>query len=280
MLIYLARPNDHAQGAEAVKFGVACAERALRNHQIAWYDPIKPFGSPMADPVACWSVNEAALKLADAALAIYPPGVPSTGTPMEIQTTHLAGKPVAVVGGNGSMQLMGMGVARYDWDDSADPIHTAIDYLKDAVHSRFSGQYSIKYVGDEAHEPRRGYPGDAGFDLIASEDRRIHVGNFVDVPCGISVELPYDCWAMITGRSSTLWKRQLLVHTSIIDQGYRGPIFAGTWNLGENVQLVEKGERIAQIIPMPLTSMMLTMRKVEQLNASVRGVQSFGSTGG
>lgn len=279
MLIYLARPNDHADGSDDVKFGVLAAERELRNQEIAWYDPIRPFGSPMADPTACYHVNEAALKEADGVIAIYPPGVPSTGTPMEIQTAHLAGKPVVVVGGNGSMQLMGMGMWRADWDGTADPVIAAIRYLKAAHQKRVSSQFQIQYVGGREHEPRRNMPGDAGFDLIVSEDVRVHVGNFVDIPCGVNVELPSDCWGMIVGRSSTLRKRQLLVNLGIIDQGYRGPLYAGVWNLGEAVCHVKQGERLAQLIPMPLTSAMLSLRRVAELTPSVRGSNGFGSTG-
>lgn len=279
MLIYLARPNDHSLGNDDVRFGIACAERTLRLRQLAWYDPIKPFGSPMADPIACYRVNEAARREADALLAIYPPGVASTGTPMEIQASHLDGKPVAVVGGNGSMQLMGMGVHQRDWDSTAEPIDESIEYLQSAASNRYSSAYQIKYTGEPEFEPRRGVPGDAGFDLICSQDTRVHIDQFVDVPCGIAIELPFDCWAMIVGRSSTLRRRRLLVNQAVIDQGYRGPLFAGVWNMGEEVALIRKGERVAQLIPMPLTSALLSVHRVEELNPSTRGVRAFGSTG-
>lgn len=278
-MIYLARPNDHASDNRDVEFGVACAARALREAEIAWYDPIAPFGSPMADPAACYRVNEAVLREADGLLAIYPPGVPSTGTPMEIQTGHLSGKPVAVVGGNGSMQLMGMGVFQLDWDKTALPIIQAVRWLTAAIKTQYANSMSIKWTGESEYEPRRGVTGDAGFDLIVSEDTRVHVGNFVDVPCGVSVELPYDCWALVVGRSSTLRRRRLLVNQAVIDQGYRGPIFAGVWNLGETVEKVAKGERIAQLIPMPLVSMNLSLHRVAELSPSIRGPAGFGSTG-
>lgn len=279
MLIYLARPNDHANGSDEVAFGVACAARTLRNQELAWYDPIAPFGSPMADPIGCYRVNEAALRESDACLAIYPPGVPSTGTPMEIMRAHESGKPTAVVGGNGSMQLLGMGVRQFDWDGTAGPVDAAIDWLKTVSATRYASTFQIKYVGDQQFEPKCAVPGDAGFDLICSKETRVHIDQFVDIPCGVSIELPYDCWGMIVGRSSTLRRRRLLVNQGIIDQGYRGPLFAGVWNLGEEVAIVEEGERIAQLIPMPLTSMMLSVVRVAELTPSLRGTKAFGSTG-
>jgi len=281
VLTYLAHPIDHvtADRVSPVKFGLDCAARALRVREIAWFDPALPFGSPMADPLACYRINEAARKEADNLLAIWPPDTPSTGTGMEIQSSVDEGKPVAVVGCNGSMQLEGMGIPQFDWDGTAGPIEQAIDYLKQSTHAKYSSSFQIKYTGDEAFAPRRGVAGDAGFDLVCSQDTRVHIDNFVDVPCGISIELPYDCWAMIVGRSSTLRKRRLLVNQGIIDQGYRGPLFAGVWNLGSEVVTVEKGERIAQLIPMPLTSLTLSPVRVAELNPSIRGSNGFGSTG-
>lgn len=279
MLLYLAHPIDHVVETDALKFGIACCARELRNREVAWYDPIAPFGSPMADPVGCYRINEAALRESDAVLALLPPGVPSTGTPMEIQRAVDLGKPVAVVGAAGSMQLAGMGVWRKDWEPDARVFEAAIAFLMEAADRRYSTGYQIRWTGSPEFAPKRGYPGDAGFDLVVSETTRVHIDHFVDIPCGINVELPHDCWGMITGRSSTLRRRRLLVNMGIIDQGYRGPLFAGVWNMGEEVVVVEEGERIAQLIPMPLTSMMLLPQRVEELSPSARGLKSFGSTG-
>lgn len=137
----------------------------------------------------------------------------------------------------------------------------------------------IRWTGDRTWQPSRKYEGDAGFDLYVSSTTQIPYDGFVDVPCGISVELPRDCWAMIVGRSSTVRERKLLVNTGIIDSGYRGPLFAGVWNLGEKATVVRQGERIAQLIPMPLTAARLPLHRVAELGPSDRGTSGFGSTG-
>jgi dUTP pyrophosphatase len=136
----------------------------------------------------------------------------------------------------------------------------------------------ILFVG-EGEEPTKAYAGDAGFDLYCSETTEIPHGHFRDVPCGISIELPPRVWIMITGRSSTLRNRQLLVTQGIIDNGYRGPIYAGVQNLGRLPAVVEKGERIAQMIPFELTAALLRFRRVQKLSESDRGDRGFGSTG-
>lgn len=127
--------------------------------------------------------------------------------------------------------------------------------------------------------PRRVYDDDAGLDLIVSESRWIEPGEFIDVPCGVSVELPSDVWALIIGRSSTLRKRHLMVAQGVIDPGYRGPLFTGVWNLGSDGHQVDEGERIGQLIILPNTTPLFEPTAVRTLSESRRGQAGFGSTG-
>lgn len=140
----------------------------------------------------------------------------------------------------------------------------------------------LAYVGGLGALPTRAHPGDAGFDLYTSEDTHIEPGQFVDVPCDLRIQLPVTMWALVVGRSSTLRKRGLLVPQGVIDSGYRGPIYAGCWNLGHQTVVVALGERIAQLIPLPLTAATLALRSVDQLdelNPGDRGEAGFGSSG-
>lgn len=134
-------------------------------------------------------------------------------------------------------------------------------------------------VSEGAEAPRRGYADDAGLDLVVSEARTIAPGEFVDIPCGVSVELPGWSFGMITGRSSTLRKRGLMVNQGIIDAGYRGPLFAGVWNLGDVDVKVEAGERIAQLLVLHNGTRLVEVEQVESLGEGSRGHNGFGSTG-
>lgn len=127
--------------------------------------------------------------------------------------------------------------------------------------------------------PTRAHRGDAGFDLYTSEPVVIPPRSFVDVPTAVSVQMPPNMWGQIVGRSSTLRRRQLLVNHGIIDQGYRGELFAGVWNLSDEPHAVEVGERLAQLILVPLTSASVALARVESLDESDRGSSGFGSTG-
>jgi dUTP pyrophosphatase len=129
-------------------------------------------------------------------------------------------------------------------------------------------------------KPRRVHDGDAGFDLVCAESVTVEPGEFVDIDCDLRVELPRGTWGLLTGRSSTLRRRGLLVAQGVIDQGYRGPLFAGVWNLtGEPVE-VSAGEHLAQLIPLPVLADSLVLMRVNgPLGESERGEQGFGSTG-
>jgi dUTP pyrophosphatase len=227
-------------------------------------------------------INRLALNNSDVVVAFLPRGVASIGVPMEIDRARAQGKPVLVFTDTRSYMLSMTGVdliGGYDDDD----LESGVKWLEeqerfDPGHSGYFGE--IRWVGDEEFQPRAGYADDAGLDLIVSEDTVIPPGEFRDVPCGVSVELPERTWAMITGRSSTLRKRRLLVSTGIIDTGYRGPLFAGVWNQDERLQVkVSKGDRIAQLILFANLTMRYPMVRADALNPSERGVAGFGSTG-
>lgn len=137
----------------------------------------------------------------------------------------------------------------------------------------------MKWTGPEELGPSRTFVGDAGFDLYVARDTRVPVDGFVDVDLGISVEMPPGTWAMLTGRSSTIRRRRLLVTQGIIDNGYRGPLYAGVQNFNEHCVDLERGERIAQLIPFQATATTITPYRVAQLSDTDRGTSGFGSTG-
>lgn len=127
--------------------------------------------------------------------------------------------------------------------------------------------------------PTRAYPTDAGLDLYVSEQVTIPPGGFRDVPAGISVELGESQWGLVTGRSSALRERGLLIHSGIIDSGYRGPLFAGAFNLSSEEVTLKAGERVAQFILMHNSTRFVDPIPVAQLNPSPRGTNGFGSSG-
>ena len=151
---------------------------------------------------------------------------------------------------------------------SMEPSHIDVPSFDDLL---------VQYHNDSTGELFRAHPGDAGLDLFCSESVVVRPGRFVDIPLGVSVEIPHGYWAMLTGRSSTLRKRGLLVNQGVIDQGYRGPLFAGVWNLTDEHVEVPRGDRVAQLILIPLWTGEPV--SVLHLAESSRGVSGFGSSG-
>lgn len=139
----------------------------------------------------------------------------------------------------------------------------------------------IRWSGKTENRPKRAYSGDAGFDLVCTKQTIVPTSGFVDVPCEVAVEWPPGYWGWLVGRSSTLRNKRLLVNQGIIDNGYRGELFIGVWNLDGTPVTIAPGERIAQLIPMPLTANDLTIddQPTEELSSSDRGTNGFGSTG-
>lgn len=138
------------------------------------------------------------------------------------------------------------------------------------------------YVTGPGVEPRTAHDDDAGFDLHAYlPGGAVHVdpGGFVDLPHGVSIEMPNHLFGVITGRSSAMRLRGLHVVQGIIDPGYRGELYAGVKNLGNVTQTVLHHERVAQLLVLPNLAPSIKMVAVEALSPSARGTKGFGSTG-
>lgn len=129
-----------------------------------------------------------------------------------------------------------------------------------------------------AFQPKKSHPGDAGFDLTVIETTVIRPGEFKDLPTNVWCAMPPGWWGLLQGRSSTLRKLGLMVNPGVIDNGYRGELFAGAFNLGPTNVVVEVGQRVAQFIPMYQPGLTPAWTEVGPPPGE-RGSRGFGSTG-
>ena len=122
----------------------------------------------------------------------------------------------------------------------------------------------------------------SGVDLQADilEPVTLRSGERQLIPTGISVAIPAGFEAQIRPRSGLAIKKGLsLVNTpGTIDADYRGEIKVIAINLGNEPILIEKGERIAQMVFVPVVQ--AQFEEVETLDETTRGAGGFGSTGG
>lgn len=122
--------------------------------------------------------------------------------------------------------------------------------------------------------------GSAGMDLRADlgEPLRLAPGERALVPTGLRLEIPAGFEGQVRPRSGLALKRGLSVLNApgTIDADYRGEVGVILINHSGEEQVVEPGDRIAQIVFAPVTRAELT--ETGQLGASSRG-GGFGSTG-
>jgi dUTP pyrophosphatase len=117
---------------------------------------------------------------------------------------------------------------------------------------------------------------DAGMDLRAVERVVLQPGIAQAVPTGIAIELPAGHEAQVRPRSGLGLKHSLTVNFGTIDPGYRGEIRVIMFNLGRADYVIEKGDRIAQLVVSRYESVEW---QEGQVSDSVRGAGGFGSSG-
>ena len=122
----------------------------------------------------------------------------------------------------------------------------------------------------------------AGMDLRALCEVPLELapGEAQLVPTGLAIHIgdPGLC-AVILPRSGLGHKHGLVLGNlvGLIDADYQGPLMVSLWNRGQNPQQVQPGDRIAQLVFMPVQR--ASFRLVNEFEASARGTGGFGHTG-
>jgi dUTP pyrophosphatase len=134
----------------------------------------------------------------------------------------------------------------------------------------------VKRLHPEARVPARAHASDAGLDLSTIETATLAPGEGKMLQTGLSFAIPTGFVGMIADRSS-LAKRGLKVAGGIIDASYRGEVRVVLWNLSREVQEIAAGDRVAQLLLLPVS--LATCLEVDSLDETARGAQGFGSSG-
>jgi len=142
-------------------------------------------------------------------------------------------------------------------------------------------EISIRRLDPGVPLPSYAHPGDAGADLVTTEDVTLKPGERALVPTGISIALPEGYAAFVHPRSGLAARNGLsIVNTpGTVDAGYRGEIKVALINhdLAEPVVL-SRGDRIAQLVIQRVEHAVFV--DVDDLPDSARGAGGYGSTGG
>jgi dUTP pyrophosphatase len=164
----------------------------------------------------------------------------------------------------------------------------------------------IKRLNEHATIPQYAREGDAGFDLVASDDVIIEPGETKLVPTGLAFEMPPHYEMQLRPRSGISLKTKLRIANApaTIDSGYRGEVgvivdniaekegwksyhmkhidgriemYSSAPEFEEGTYIIRKGDRIAQAVIAPIEQ--AHFQVVDALSETQRGEGGFGSSG-
>ena len=137
-------------------------------------------------------------------------------------------------------------------------------------------------VGDTIPLPHYATDGSAGLDMRACIDEAVTVepGETTLIPTGLAIHIGNPALAAVLLPRSGLGHKHGLVLgnlTGLIDSDYQGQVFISCWNRGSKSYEVQPGERIAQMVFVPVAQVEFEL--VEEFDDSDRGSGGFGHSG-
>lgn len=137
-------------------------------------------------------------------------------------------------------------------------------------------------IGNTIELPTYASEGSAGLDLRACVDQSLAVnpGDTHLIPTGIAIYIRDPGYAgLIVPRSGLGHKHGIVLGNlvGLIDSDYQGQLFVSCWNRGTKSYTIDEGERIAQLVIVPVAQ--VKFNQVSSFHSSDRGEGGFGSTG-
>jgi len=144
-------------------------------------------------------------------------------------------------------------------------------------------------VRESAVSPERANPSDAGLDVFFSPAEPLTVvlnpGESKVLSTGLKFGVPHGYMLEVKNRSSVAAKRSLIVGACVVDSGYDGEVFINLHNVGNELQVLSSGDKIAQLVMTPVIHFR-PMETAEDtlynypMTISNRGDGALGSTDG
>jgi dUTP pyrophosphatase len=140
----------------------------------------------------------------------------------------------------------------------------------------------VKLLDPAARLPVVAHPGeDLGYDLFALQSALLTPHSTVKVRTGIAVEARHPTTGaplgLLVRDRSSMAAKGVATTGGVIDAGYRGEILVLITNLGETAIELKAGEKIAQMVPVPVLTG--AVEQVDSLEDSGRAEKGFGSSG-
>lgn len=137
-------------------------------------------------------------------------------------------------------------------------------------------------LGKEIPLPEYATTGSAGLDLRACLDDPVELkpGETVLIPTGLAIYInDHQLAAVLLPRSGLGHKHGIVLGNlvGLIDSDYQGQVFVSCWNRGNSTFTINIGERIAQMVFVPVVQ--VKFDQVDEFDQSLRGSGGFGHTG-
>jgi dUTP pyrophosphatase len=142
-------------------------------------------------------------------------------------------------------------------------------------------------VREGVKSPCRANPSDAGLDVHYNPPSGaitlIDPGFSQRLQTGLRFGVPHGYMLQVMNRSSIAAKRDLVVGAHVVDSGYDGEVFIDLHNVGNMAQIIEPGDKIAQVVLIPVVHFRTTesqdLYDKHPITISNRGDGALGSTG-
>ncbi len=143
-------------------------------------------------------------------------------------------------------------------------------------------------VRESAVSPERANPCDAGLDVFFSPAEPLTValnpGESKVLSTGLKFGVPHGYMLEVKNRSSVAAKRSLIVGACVVDSGYDGEVFINLHNVGNTLQVLSTGDKIAQLVMTPVVHFRPQLASedvlyTDPITISDRGNGALGSTG-
>ncbi|NII10592.1 dUTP diphosphatase [Oleiagrimonas sp. C23AA] len=137
-------------------------------------------------------------------------------------------------------------------------------------------------LGDSIALPAYATDGSAAMDLRAAPEAALTLapGESALIPSGVAIHIGDPDWcALLLPRSGLGHKHGLVLGNlvGLIDADYQGPLMISCWNRGQASYTIEPGDRIAQLMFVPVSQ--ARFKVVDTFAPTTRGDGGFGSTG-
>ena len=135
-------------------------------------------------------------------------------------------------------------------------------------------------TSDEGQIPQKGIEKAAGYDMFSAEDIEIAPQTIAKISSGVRIsKISENIFLQILSRSSIALNHSCITVCGVIDQNYRGPIYILLYNTSNNNSFkIKKGDRIAQIVPMPMLKIRSNTISRSPIKKGTRKTLGFGST--